>query len=507
MHRAGSLLEQLLQVLPAGAGRARPLQLLGQLRGWSASFPEALAFALEALDAAGGDASLRAEIELDIVFCCVSMGDFPQADAHARAAVVQGEKAGVDGLLAQALAIISIIDFFMGRGMSAVRMARALALEDPQRPGPMQMHPRVVQGLLHLFTGMTDQSIATLLEVRSEFLDRGQETAVPMLSFYMVWACIWRGDLSAATRFAEESRKVAVLHDDHMTKALALSASALADAYGGAVDRARDDAAEALALFLRVDWRLATIWPLWALGFLELSLGNEGRVDELLGPLADMVTATSSGDPILGMFLPDQIDALITLGEFGRAAKLIEWLERGGREQDRPWALAAAARCRGGLAAAQGDLVSAIAALDQAAVEHGRLEMPFERARTLLVRGRVHRRRKEKRLADQALRSAQAIFAECGAPLWAQKASMELNRIGLRPRAPHDLTETERRVAMLAASGMTNREVAQAAFLSPKTIDNVLGRVYRKLGIGSRAELPSWPVTRAQPPRLFPQPD
>jgi DNA-binding CsgD family transcriptional regulator len=42
---------------------------------------------------------------------------------------------------------------------------------------------------------------------------------------------------------------------------------------------------------------------------------------------------------------------------------------------------------------------------------------------------------------------------------------------------------------MLAASGMTNREVAQAAFLSPKTIDNVLGRVYRKLGIGSRAEL------------------
>jgi DNA-binding CsgD family transcriptional regulator len=115
--------------------------------------------------------------------------------------------------------------------------------------------------------------------------------------------------------------------------------------------------------------------------------------------------------------------------------------------------------------------------------------MPFERGRTLLVKGRVHRRRKEKRLADEALREARAIFADCGAPLWTEMATTELNRIGLRPRAPHDLTETERRVAILAASGMTNREVAQAAFLSPKTIDNVLGRVYRKLGIGSRAEL------------------
>jgi DNA-binding CsgD family transcriptional regulator len=489
MHRAGSLLQQLLQVLPTGPGRARPLQLLGQLRGWSASFREALAFALEALDAAGGDASLRAEIELDIVFCCVSMGDFPQADAHARAAVVEGEEAGVDGLIAQALAIISIIDFFMGRGVSTARMERALALEDPRREGPIQMHPRVVQGLLLLFTGMVDEAIALHLELRSEFLERGQERAVPVLSFYLVWASIWRGDLRGASRLAEESRKVAVLHDDHMTRAMALAASALADAYSGAVDRAREDASEAVALFQSIDWTLGTIWPLWALGFLELSLGNEDRVDALLGPLAGMVTATGSGDPILGMFLPDEIDALITLGKLEGAAALIEWLERAGREQDRPWALAVTARCRGALAAAQGDLVAAIAALDQAAVEHGRVEMPFERARTLLVRGRVHRRRKEKRLADQALREAHAIFAECGAPLWMQKASLELNRIGLRPRAPHDLTETERRVAILAASGLTNREVAQAAFLSPKTIDNVLGRVYRKLGIGSRAEL------------------
>jgi DNA-binding CsgD family transcriptional regulator len=61
--------------------------------------------------------------------------------------------------------------------------------------------------------------------------------------------------------------------------------------------------------------------------------------------------------------------------------------------------------------------------------------------------------------------------------------------VGLRQHAPGELTATERRVAELAASGLTNREVAKAAFMSPKTVEANLARVYRKLGIRSRAEL------------------
>ncbi len=61
--------------------------------------------------------------------------------------------------------------------------------------------------------------------------------------------------------------------------------------------------------------------------------------------------------------------------------------------------------------------------------------------------------------------------------------------IGLRPTAPDELTDTERRVAQLVASGLTNRQTASAAFLAPKTVGNVLGRVYRKLGITTRAQL------------------
>ena len=81
-----------------------------------------------------------------------------------------------------------------------------------------------------------------------------------------------------------------------------------------------------------------------------------------------------------------------------------------------------------------------------------------------------------------------AIFERLGAPAWEAQARMELDRVGLR-RSPDELTASERRVAELAAQGLTNREVASQAFMSPKTVQANLTRVYRKLGIHSRAEL------------------
>jgi DNA-binding NarL/FixJ family response regulator len=81
------------------------------------------------------------------------------------------------------------------------------------------------------------------------------------------------------------------------------------------------------------------------------------------------------------------------------------------------------------------------------------------------------------------------IFERVGAPTWEQQARDELARVGPRRRSPDELTATELHVAELAAEGMTNREVAKAAFMSAKTVEAHLARVYRKLGINSRAEL------------------
>ena len=149
------------------------------------------------------------------------------------------------------------------------------------------------------------------------------------------------------------------------------------------------------------------------------------------------------------------------------------------------------------------DLGGAVQALEQALRHHQDLAMPFELARTLLVMGQAQRRAKHKKIARQHLDRALGIFESLPAPVWAGRARAELSRLGLRPPAPLTLTATEQRVAALAASGHTNRQVATALFLSPRTVEANLARVYRKLGVSSRAELGA-AMARREPAR--PQP-
>ena len=121
--------------------------------------------------------------------------------------------------------------------------------------------------------------------------------------------------------------------------------------------------------------------------------------------------------------------------------------------------------------------------------QHDRLPMPFERARTQLLLGQLQRRRRKKEPAAAALGEALRVFDQLGSAVWAARARAELARVGAGTSAGDDLSPTERRVAELAASGMTNREVAGELFISPKTVEANLARVYRKLDIRSRAEL------------------
>ncbi len=172
-----------------------------------------------------------------------------------------------------------------------------------------------------------------------------------------------------------------------------------------------------------------------------------------------------------------------------KPVEVLDWLEERGQALDRPWALAVAARYRGLLAAADGDFQTAFASLDRALKEHERLPMPFELGRTMLVLGTIRRRAKQKRPAREALEEALAIFERLGAPLWADKARAELARIGGRRSAAGQLTEAETRVAKLAAAGRTNREIADALFMSVRTVEGHLSHAYAKLGVRSRTEL------------------
>ena len=96
---------------------------------------------------------------------------------------------------------------------------------------------------------------------------------------------------------------------------------------------------------------------------------------------------------------------------------------------------------------------------------------------------------KRKREARDSLAGARAVFEFLGAPLWEARADEALARIGGRSASPTELSETERRVADIVAQGLTNKETAERLFMSVKTVESNLRRIYRKLGVRSRTEL------------------
>jgi DNA-binding CsgD family transcriptional regulator len=221
--------------------------------------------------------------------------------------------------------------------------------------------------------------------------------------------------------------------------------------------------------------------------FLEVSLGEYEAALAAVAPLLAAFTPTP--EIASAPFVPDAAEALIQVGRLDEADALISTLESNGRRLDRPWALATGGRCRSMLLAARGDLEAALTNAERAMVEHRRLPMPFERARTQLLLGQLQRRRRHRDVASGALTEALQVFERLATPLWAARARADLARVNGGLAAVDGLTPGERRVAELAASGMTNRSVAAALFISPKTVETNLARVYRKLDIRSRAEL------------------
>ncbi len=486
--RAQKLLEQALDGTSDPQLRAVALRLLGQLHARRSSFADALESAATARAVAGPDGALAAEIELDLAFFCFNVGDFAVADGHARAAVELAEPVGDDGLLAAALAVRTVVRFLCGQGLAEPDLGRAMTLADPDRQSPLALRPRFVLGFLMLCTGRLDESLATLDNLRAATLERGRESDVPLLSLYMVWAAVWRGEIPRAVGLAEEALQAASLLDDRFADALALSASALAHAHGGNAEQARVDSTAAIRHCEQLGWWGGAIWAGWARAFLELSLGRPEAAHEAVRPLGEMLATVGPGEPALAMFLPDQVEALLELGRADEAEALLDPFEQRARELERGWALAASRRCRGLLHAARGDLDGALHALEEAIALHELSPMPLERARTLLVLGQVRRRRKERRLARLALEEASATFEALGAARWAERARADLARVATR-RTPTGLTATEERIGRLAAQGLTNRAIAERAFVSVNTVEANLTRAYRKLGITSRAQL------------------
>jgi DNA-binding CsgD family transcriptional regulator len=264
--------------------------------------------------------------------------------------------------------------------------------------------------------------------------------------------------------------------------------NALVSAHLGDVAGAELEIAEGIALAERFGAGPATLELLATRGFLELSVGRYDDADRTLAEVARIANDIGLLEPGLFRYHGDAIEAKIALGRFDEAEALLDTARATADALHRPWLDLVVGRGTAALHAARGDLDGASEMLS-AVLRDDSARQPFERARTELVLGTVHRRNRQKKAARTALLAAEAEFSRLGARIWLDRARSELSRVGGRA-ASDELTPTERQVAELIAAGRTYREAAAELFISPKTVQWNLSKVYSKLGIRSRAELP-----------------
>lgn len=488
--RAKALLEEVVNDAAPGPERANSMGLLGEVVYLLGKTNEALSLFRSALAEGRDNPRVAAHIEMNLSMGTFLQTDYPASQAHSHAALTHAEASADVTLTSHAKGVVVFNDCLAGDGVNESMLASALELEDLDAPTMIWFGPTFVAPMVWMWAGKVAEANEALARLMGVMAERGQEATICLLGLYVTRMACWAGDLASARTYASMGRTASEHNGWAAGRAFASAAESMVACLAGDAATARRKVEEASGI-LGNQSKFRTICMMSSLGNLELSLGDHAAADRVLGPHVDFIWTSGLREPGVAPFVADEAEALVGLGREDEAERLIDWLEETGGPLDRAWALAAAARCRALLLASRGRLPDAMEQVEQALVNHKRLDMPIERARSLLVKGRLHRRNREKSAAQSALREALDIFEACGAEAWAAATRSELSRLGLRPRAPKELTPTESRVAELAASGLSTKAIAGEAFLSPKSVEGVLTRIYRKLDVHSRAQLAS----------------
>ncbi|MFC5175208.1 helix-turn-helix transcriptional regulator [Nocardioides taihuensis] len=486
-ERALGLLDAHARSHPSDAARVRELALRGGIAARTGQLRDAREMLVAAADLSTDPAEECTYLS-DAVHASFYLAGVPAALQIARrletlAPRVTDPKARALGLIATGMARVVSGEAGGAEDLRAavplIRSTEALH-RDPHRLSCVMLVP--------LFLRDADQA-ATLLEYVDHVRSVAGVGALPAVLWHVArdqattssWAQA-EANYCEAARLAEETGQVT----EHV---MALAGLCWLEARQGREEVCRSYAEDVLAQLEATHLHLAHAWTRFALGDLELSLGEPARAVEQFRALEAIMRTHELADVDL-VPGPELAEALMRLGETQRAAAVAADYARAAEAKGQPWALARAARARGLVTQ---DLASD-GCFETALGLHAATLDRFETARTRLAYGGWLRRSARRVDAREQLRAALDDFEDLGAARWAEHAATELaatgetvHRRGADPRSL--LTPQELQVSLLLVEGRTTREAAAALFLSPKTVEYHLRKVYTKLGIGSRAEL------------------
>jgi DNA-binding CsgD family transcriptional regulator len=474
-------------VLAAGAPpghRVRARLVLIDLAGQAlAEMGETFAAALAE---AGDDPALAAPIRLRLTWAGFLTGDLEAAAGEAVRARDAARLAGDPTTEAMALTILAQIQRVQGEAgwLDTLETARAL----PAAPAPDWLHygPHYMAARMALFDDRLDEARAellTLLAVAEH--DRIGEARVEVLRS-LSEVSTRAGRCQEALRYAH--RAVRAAQDAGLSPGPTWYTAAVAELAGGSLETAagfarrgiRSSRQEGDGLYLR---RL-----LHALGQAEVRAGDTRAGVATLRQLRDLEAEAGSADPMIVRWRADLAAALAALGEHAEAAATLSLARLAAERLGTTPALTGYLDRAAAIVSSESGQVDLAADQATAAARHFELlRQPVEQAHALLVVAGAERRRRRYAAARHAIAEASTLFRTAEARPWLREAESALARTEGTP--DQGLTSTELRIAGMVRDGASNREIASRLYLSVKTVEATLTRVYRKLGVRSRTQL------------------
>jgi DNA-binding CsgD family transcriptional regulator len=482
LPRAAALLEARIGEFTPGRSRAMAHVLLGEAAPDVAGNEAQMALALAE---AGTDPVVRAEVfaRKSLNLATDHVEHIDEAEIMAQQALSAARSAAVEA----------------GPSLAALAWARVLRghpIEDlyPSHQslpaGASIYHSSIDRplGARLVFRGQLEQARELYGQLQTDASERGELRMSMGICIQMCELELRAGEVSEVTRLLEELRVWSAL------EGLA-QASARLNAMLAAVTGVRADATRwARAVLGDGECPPGGVWQVLevrrALGIAALLDHDPAEAAGQLRSVWEHTRRAHVDDPGAFPVAADLVEALVQVGDIDSAREVAMHVRGASEEQDHPWGLATAQRCEASLRLVDCYEDGAAAELVDAAAAYGALGLAFDRARSLLLLGKIQRRFNKSSAARHSLDAAAAQFETSGCSGWADEARTELARVsGRRSKAKDQLTASERQAADLAARGMSNKEIAARLFVSVNTVEVHLSRAYAKLGVRSRGQL------------------
>jgi DNA-binding CsgD family transcriptional regulator len=485
--RAAEVATTVLAAAAPGEERAHVFLRLGQARAEADDPVAALGDFAEGLAEPGLSEGTEASLLTFTGGYLTQLGRWAEAREYLSAAVPRARAAGEQGTVAQALALQAFADFSSGASEDLDAFEEAVALERGGAQVWWDWSPRLLYATCLVWTNAHARGLALFEEVVGEVRAAADPSLAAVLGAF-AFSLIHRGDLVPAEATAREGFEEAVRDGRDAAAAVFPSLLTMIAAMRGDVEDARRAAEDAIARAERTDQARHVHTVRASIAELELSLGDPDAALATLAPSLRIWRDQGGAFPIFRT-VPLAAQILAGLGRSAEArATAAEWMQAAGRDPT-PDSLPLAHWTGAAIAEADGEIATADAAFVAAAEAARAAVMRFVLARILLARGSMLRRLRRAHDARIALKESLDLFGDIGAVVWATTARGELERLGGRRTASGKLTSTEQQIAELVARGKSNHEVASELYLSPKTVEWNLSKVYRKLLVRSRTEL------------------